>query len=416
MTGTDTRHVLVVGAGMVGISTGLALRREGWAVTVVDPGPPGGETSSGNAGVIARGTVVPINPPALWRSLPRILAGRHPGARVDWRYALAEARFMAGLLANATPARCRRSEAALNALLDGAPAAHAGLMADAGEAHRLRRTGWLKLYPDARTFAAADRERAALARFGIDHAVLDGEAIAEREPHLTQRFSHGLWVRAAASVDDPGAVVAAYATLLTAQGGRLVSGRVRALSPAPVAAHLVDGRILAADHIVVAAGPWSGDLLRPLGVRLPLGMERGTSRLYAARGNAVLNRPILDVAGGYALAPMAAGIRLTTGADFSARDRPQRFRQLSAAEGRARILFPLDGPADPAPWAGSRTSLPDGRPAIGRVPGHPAIWCSTGHGHIGFSSGPTSAALLAALMAGRPPPFDATAFDPGRFA
>jgi D-amino-acid dehydrogenase len=174
------------------------------------------------------------------------------------------------------------------------------------------------------------------------------------------------------------------------------------------------GRV-AAGQVVVAAGPWSAALLRPLGYRPPLGSERGTSRHYRACGNAVLNTPILDVAGGYVLSPMAAGLRLTTGAEFAGRDRPQRFRQLARAEAAARQVFPLDAPADAAPWAGSRPSLPDGRPAIGAVPGRPGYWCAFGHGHIGVSSGPASGRLLAALMAGRPPPFEAMPFDPGRF-
>lgn len=410
----EGRHAVIVGAGMIGITAGLALRRGGWAVTVIDPHPPGSETSFGNAGIIGRGSVVPVNAPALWRMLPRILAGRHPGARVDARYALTAPRFLAGMLANATPARSRRTAAALNALLDGAPEAHAALMGEAGIAHRLRHTGWLKLYRGRRGASAG--ERAALERFGIAHEVLDAAAIAEREPHLAPVFGHGLWVRANASVDDPGAVVTAYAALLADRGGRIIAGRVRGLVPEPPLALLEDGQEIAADRIIVAAGPWSADLLQPLGYRPPSGVERGTSRYYRPRGNAVLNHPVYDAAGGYVLTPMAAGIRLTTGADFSGRDRPQRFRQLAAAERRAHAVFPLDGPADDRPWAGSRPSLPDSRPAIGPVPGHPAIWCSFGHGHIGFTSGPASAALLAALIDRRPPPFDPSAFDPARFA
>ena len=99
-------------------------------------------------------------------------------------------------------------------------------------------------------------------------------------------------------------------------------------------------------------------------------MKRGYHMHYGALGDAVLERPVLDIEGGFILAPMARGIRLTTGAEFAPRDAPPTPVQIDRAEALARRFFPLAERADAAPWMGSRPCLPDMLPVISRAPRH----------------------------------------------
>ena len=126
---------------------------------------------------------------------------------------------------------------------------------------------------------------------------------------------------------------------------------------------------LDAGEAVVALGPWAPDLLEPLGIDLPLAVKRGYHRHFRPRGNAGLTRPVVDAEIGYCVAPMEQGLRLTTGAEFAARDAPPTPVQFDRLMPAAKALFPLGEPVEAAPWMGSRPCFADSRPVIGRAPG-----------------------------------------------
>ena len=106
---------------------------------------------------------------------------------------------------------------------------------------------------------------------------------------------------------------------------------------------------MTARDVVVAMGPWSDQVFRPLGYSIPLHVKRGYHLHLEPRGNAVLNHPVLDTDLGYLLAPMNRGIRLTTGAEFAHRDAPPTPVQVERALPRARALFPLGERSTPSP-------------------------------------------------------------------
>jgi D-amino-acid dehydrogenase len=166
---------------------------------------------------------------------------------------------------------------------------------------------------------------------------------------------------------------------------------------------------------VVALGPWSMDLLEPLGYRLPLATKRGYHMHYKAKGNAGLTLPILDEEGGFVITPMERGIRLTTGAEFARRDAPKTPVQLAKTEKLARGLFPLAERVDPEPWMGARPIFPDSRPVIGAAGRHKGLWLAFGHQHLGFTMGPATGRLLAEMITGEKPYVDPAPFSPARF-
>jgi D-amino-acid dehydrogenase len=136
---------------------------------------------------------------------------------------------------------------------------------------------------------------------------------------------------------------------------------------------------------------------------------------YKPDGNAVLNHPVLDVDGGFVLAPMTKGIRLTTGAEFAARDAPPTPVQVDRTEPLARDIFPLGRRVDPEPWLGRRPCLPDMRPVLGPAPKHKGLWFSFGHNHHGFTLGPVTGRLMAEMMTGETPFTDARPYRADRF-
>jgi len=417
LSAANNADVIVLGAGIIGVSTVLHLQKRGRSVILVDRRAPGEETSYGNTGIIQREGVVPYPFPrqigllaqyALnmrteahlhWSALPKIA----PWLYRYWRASTAE-----GLAATSRAAR---------PLIERCVIEHEALMVEAGIAGMLRRTGYLRLYRSGEALAASrmkdERDRET---YGVNSQPVDAARLAELEPHLTGPLVGGVLVPDPVSVPDPSAVAKAYARLLEEKGGRVVVGDARSLAPLRNGwqVRTAEGPVSAA-AVVVALGPWSDDVLRPLGYRPPFGVKRGYHMHFKPRGNATLNRPVLDAQYGYAMTPMVKGIRLTTGAEFALRDAPPTPVQLKRVEPHAREIFPLAERVDAEPWLGRRPCLPDMLPVIGRAPRQDGLWLNYGHHHLGFTLGPVTGRLLAELVTGEAPFTDPEPYRADRF-
>ena len=293
-----------------------------------------------------------------------------------------------------------------------AVAEHEALMAEADALRYLRHTGWLKLYRSEHGFAATAPERALAAELGVSLRVLDADAARVLEPSLAPVFRHAVFWEKAASVSNPLAVTRAYAARFAAIGGTTVRADAMSLHHRDKQWRVVtDEDPIDAPAAVVTLGPWAGDLLAALGIKLPLAVKRGYHLHCRPRGNAGLARPILDADIGYFLAPMEQGVRLTTGVEFAVRDAPASPVQFARLLPLATELFPLGEQVEQTPWLGARPCFADSRPAIGRAPGQPGLWLAIGHGHSGLTLGPATGRLLAEMMS------DATPFcDPAPYA
>ncbi|WGS01333.1 FAD-binding oxidoreductase [Bradyrhizobium sp. ISRA443] len=406
--------VAVLGAGMVGISAGLAARQRGLSVIVVDRREPGSETSYGNAGILSSGSIFPLNTPALWKNLPKYLTNQHPALRWNIPWAIANAGWVMRFLASTAPSQTKPRAVALRGLIGTSLKLHRGWIVQAGAGSRIRETGWLKAWRGD-GLANARAEQAALAEFGIKSEVLDRQAISALEPNIIPAYSVGLLHTQTASVDSPGAVVKDYASMLAAGGGVIRLSEIRRIAPQGDGwrVQLGDGEI-AARHVVVALGPWSAELLRPLGYRVPLAFERGYHQHFAPNPARKLLRPIHDADGSFVMTPMEQGIRVTCGVELAARDAPSNFSQLDTVVPLARSVIEF-GDAVGERWRGARPTLPDSLPMIGPAPRHRGLWLAFGNQHIGFTTGPGTGAAIAAMIAGSAPPFDTQAFAPSRY-
>ena len=412
-----TRNILVLGAGMVGVSVAWHLARRGHRVTLVDRREPGRETSFGNAGIIQREAVRPYAFPRDLGTLLRVL----PNREVDIRYR------PTGMVSAAVPllqywhnsggARYDRIVKEWASLIMRCQDAHAPMIEAAGAEDLIRKGGWLELY---RTQSALD-ERVAKARedrerFGVEYEVLSAEQLQAAEPYLARELVGAIHWTQPWMVSDPGALVQAYARNFEEQGGRLLQASVEGITREGNGWHVTTSEgALEADQVVVALGPWSSDVLMQLGIRVPLFVKRGYHMHYSTEQGATLNHWVMDAERGFLLEPMRAGIRLTTGAELADLNAPPKYKQLAAAERAARNLFPLGKRRDAEPWKGARPCMPDMKPVIGPAPGKDGLWLAFGHGHQGFTLGPATGELLAQMMDGETPAIDMTPFAVDRF-
>jgi D-amino-acid dehydrogenase len=291
-------------------------------------------------------------------------------------------------------------------------------MGEAQILHRLRENGWLFLYRSAAAYAGSQLARDTMDHFGVATETLDRKALSDLEPALRPIFDSALWIKDASSVDDPSQVVQAYARLFVARGGLIRQAGVAGLQ-----AHqdkhwkVLDdaGGHHEAERVVVALGPWSKAFLAPLGISVPMAFERGYHMHYGSAEGMTLKRPVYDTGGAYVLSPMERGLRLSTGVELDDCEAPPRHAQLELAEKAARQAISMGERMERDVWLGRRPTLPDSRPIIGEMPGRPGLWLAFGHQHVGFSTGPGTAALLGAQMYGDVLPIDPEPFRAGRF-
>jgi D-amino-acid dehydrogenase len=317
--GSGPIDVAVLGAGIVGVSAGIAAQQRGLSVVVIDRREPGSETSYGNAGILSSGSILPLNQPSLWKALPGYLGNTSAALRWNPIWVMRNFDWVARFLGNAVPSRTRPRAAALHGLIGASLKLHRDWIVKANAGQRIRETGWLKAWRSDAT-EAAKREQALLAEFGIKSELLDRQAISALEPDIVPVYKTGLLHTQTASVDSPGAVTKAYARMFSAAGGEVRQSEVKAIEPQGDGWRIVfsDGA-LSARHVVVALGPWSADILRPLGYRVPLAVERGYHLEFAPNPARSLQRPIHDAEGSFLMTPMENGIRVTSGVELTDR-------------------------------------------------------------------------------------------------
>jgi len=407
---------IVLGAGIVGTSIALHLAKHGLAVALVDRRGPGEETSYGNAGIIEGSTLLPHAFPRGLSALLRIALKRATEADYHVGFLPRIAPWLMAYRSQSAPARRMAFADAMRPLFARALPEHEALIAEAGAGRYLRKTGWLKVYRGDASFADTVPERELAMRLGLPHQVLDLDGARELEPALAPTFRHGIFWSEAASITNPLALTKAYAARFTALSGLVLKGDARSLhrNGAQWRIETPEGPIDAA-VAVLALGPWTPDVLGAFGLRVPLAVKRGYHRHFRSRGNSGLTRPVVDADIGYCVAPMEQGLRLTTGAEFAARDAPPTPAQLDRLLPAARALFPLGEPVEAVPWMGSRPCFADSRPVIGPAPGQPGLWLAFGHAHWGLTLGPATGRLVAELIAGADPFCDPRPYRADRF-
>jgi len=413
-------NVMVLGAGITGITTAWFLRRAGFHVSVIErQDDVARETSFANGGQISVSHPEPwANPSAPLIALRWI--GR-AGAPLKLRPRLdaEQWQWMAGFLRECLPWRSRRNTAAIAALAVHSLAELRQLREIAGiaDAYDARGRGVLHLFFEAASFARAQDRIGELAAFGIELRSCTAAQCVGIEPALTAsvpRLAGGLY----APDDESGDTMRfsqALARILASDGVRFHYGacveRLRA----------VDGRIigvevchagardtLSADAVVICLGSYGRRLLRPLGEHLPIYPLKGYS--ITAPVHDAMCAPqvsLTDESRRIVCSRLGERLRIAGTAELNGYNLdidPARIAamlewaetRLPGAIDRERVI----------PWAGLRPSMPGGVPIIGRSRHHENLWFNTGHGTLGWTLACGSASVLAKLMRGEKPPVE----------
>jgi D-amino-acid dehydrogenase len=415
-------HVVVLGAGLLGVTTAYYLAREGHQVTVVDrQKEPARETSFANAGLLTPGHAYawasPRAPMILLKSLWRT------DTALRWRLKMDPGMWAWGLkfLANCTAAKNRANTVIKVRLCSYSLAETAAVTAETGIAWDRSQSGALYLYRDPDHFRAGRENFKLLADEGVEAKTLDAEALAAFEPALAGmkgRFAGAIHTPHDESGDARKFTVA-LAEFCKSRGVDFKLGakitRIDRTGDRVTGIDTDQGRVQG-DAYVLALGSYSPLLTKSIGVKMPIYPVKGYSvTLPITDPDAAPAHFGVDEANLVAFARLGDRLRLTATADFAGYDTsfaPGDFTHMMRV---ARELFPRAAAYDrPEYWACLRPMTPDGPPIMGPSP-LSNLWLNTGHGHIGWTMACGSSRVVVDRMLGRKPEIDDTPFRLSRY-
>jgi D-amino-acid dehydrogenase len=405
---------VVIGAGIVGLSSALYLQRDGHRVTILDPREPGTATSFGNAGGIVVSSCVPLGTPGVLRQVPGMLFDPKSALSVRWRYLPRAMPWLVDFVRASRPSRVEEISKALTALNAGATEAWRDLMRDCGSTDLIRQVGWLKVYETTAGFEKAAANRALERRRGHRIDELSVDELRQLEPNLAPIFRHASIDWECSFILEPIKVTTAMAATFIARGGRIERDSVMSLSRDTEGVRVSSeqgSRVV--ETAILAAGSWSRKFLSDLGVRPKLESERGYHLMLPTPERNV-GRPVVNVERHFVLSPMQSGLRLASGEELAGLEAPPDFTRIKRLLPEAKRMLPGLDTEIVDSWLGRRPATPDSLPVIGKAPGLEGVICAFGHGHLGMTQGPVTGRIVADVVAGRDPQVALSHFSPTR--
>jgi D-amino-acid dehydrogenase len=413
----DLRDVLVLGGGAIGVCTAFSLAERGLRVALVERGQIGSGCSHGNAGWIFPSHSMPLPAPgAIRRGLRWMLDPESP-LYIRPRPSLALARWLWNFRRACREPAMRRTYAIRRELSLASLELYAKLAALPDLAFGFTRKGVLIACRTEAGLRDLEHEVALLEAAGGEATRLDGAGLREHYPSLAGGLPGGARFPADAHLNP----------------GDFVRGLGRELERRGVAIHLESEVLeiewrrtrgvrllttrgeLRGEELVLAAGAWSSELARSLGLSLPVESAKGYS-LTARRPEGTPELPVMLAEAKVFVTPMGEHLRFGGTLELAGLDLRVNLRRVRAIERAVPEYLPgLPTPEVVETWRGLRPLTPDDLPIIGRPAGTQGLVLATGHGMTGISHAPITGELVAQLLCGEPTSLDLAPFSPDRF-
>lgn len=417
MASTEPQTVVIIGAGIVGMSCALFLQHDGHAVTVVDRLDPGLGCSYGNAAGVALSEIVPISKPGLMTTVPKWLLDPKGPLSIRPSYFPTVMpwllRFMAAGKAHRVSALAEAAASLSHKARDDF-----GIVLKAADAQDMLFCDFCAaIYDHEHEFRNNKWQWDLRAENGFPYRKISGAELHELEPDVSADAGCALIMDGWRNIKDPYRLVTMMAERFQGDGGTLVKGEVRSIETADRAVssvRLADGASLSGDRLVIAAGAWSHRLAKPLGSSVPLEADRGYNKTMPNTGIA-LKRQLVYESAGIAITPLPQGLRIGGAVEFAGVDAAPDYRRSDYLVEKAKRILPGLKDTSGEKWMGPRPGLPDFVPVISGSPHFGNLFYAFGHGHLGLTWGPTTGRLIADMITGRPIDIDMTPFRVDRF-
>lgn len=409
-------QIIVVGAGIVGVSCALWLQRRGHDVIIVDRTGPASGTSYGNAGVLAAAAVVPVTTPGLSRRAPGMLLNKNSPLFLKLAYLPKIVPFLAKYLGYANDRHVDHYGSAMFKILHDTVEQHQSLAKGTGAEKFISSEDYCFGYETKAAFGADSYGWKKRAAAGYEFDAVSGTEYAQYDPIFGDVFHTVVRCKNHGRISDPGKYVETLADHFVNNGGTLQICEVTDIE--------VDGDIikklktsmgvLTADTIVFAMGPWSKKIAHKLGVKVPFESERGY-HIELVNPSQMPKSPMMIASGKFVITPMDGRLRVGGVIEFGGLDKGPSRAPFAMLKRQVASLLPDIKYDSILEWMGHRPAPADSLPLIGANDLMGASYSAFGHQHVGLTTGPKTGRLIADLIDGNQPNIDLGAFDPMKY-
>lgn len=410
------KQVIVIGAGIVGVSSALWLRRAGCDVTLIDRQDPGQGTSFGNGGVLAACGVAPVTYPGMVGKAPGLLMDRDFPLFLRWSYLPRLVPWLVKYLSHANVGDTERIARGLTGIVSDSVEQHLALVRGTPAEEFLQQSTYSFAYPDRAAFDSDAFTWGLRREAGFVPEIIQGESVREFEPSLGPSTQFLAVMKNHGMITDPGGYVGALATQLQQEGGTVIKASVAGfdLMGGHIKAVETDQGRFECDQAVLSTGVWSKKLMGLLGLDVPLETERGYHIVFREPTDQP-KAPLMMTRGKFVATPMKAGLRCAGIVEFGGLQAGPSKAPLAFLRRMVRESFPNMQASEEIEWLGHRPAPSDSLPLIGKV-GSTGVIAAFGHHHIGLTGGPKTGRMVADIVAGNRPNMDMTPYEPKRFA
>ncbi len=410
------KKIVIIGAGIVGICTAVELINRGFSVTVIDPHEPGSQTSYGNAGVLTDTSLMIINNPQLLKSLFSLIFKKNTSFRYSKLFVFSRLSWVINFLMFSKRKHMEIAAKVLRELQVLSLKTHKKLINKTKSNNNIVSPGWLKVFKTPLSFEKYTYELNILDKNKAEYTVLNTAEIKKLFPDLQFKYYKGVLFKNSLRVKSPIELSRTYFKNFIKSGGnfykeickdiKFINGNWTVF---------LDKNKKIFDEVIICTGPWSKDFLSNLGYKIPLAWERGYHHQFSTKKDIDISPAIHDVDGGFVFSCNKNKVRITSGVELNFRKAASNDEQINDVVKKLKTILPLKNKLTKTPWLGSRPTIADSLPIIGKAPKHKNLWFNFGHNHIGLSTSAGSGVVLADMIQNKKTSINIDPFLPNRF-
>ena len=389
----------VIGAGIQGVCTSLALIKKNFKVTLIDRDSPGKNSASyGNAGHFSPYASVPINRPDILVDIPSMLLSSTGPLALKWNYVHKMIPWFLKFIKNCSKKNMLHTAKYMHQILDLALPAYDELFQDIDISGLVESKGiiyfWTKKDLKSRELEINIRKE-----LGVEQQLLTPDEIHDLEPHIKKIYHSGILYPGAKHTRNPKKILLKLFDLFLKKGGNFKQENVETINftedDKPKVKTNLNSYIF--DKSVITCGAFSKKLTDQMSEKIPLDTERGY-HIHFKNHDHLLSRPVIFLNRGFGITPMEQGLRVVGTVEFGGLNNPPSKKRIFNLVNNAKYLFPeLSNHYDE--WLGFRPTLPDFLPVMGPSKNYKNLFYSFGHHHLGWTLGAISGKIIAGMIA-----------------
>ena len=410
------KTIIVIGAGIVGVSTAIWLQRSGFKVTIIDQKGPATGASHGNAGILAASSIIPVPNPSLIKKLPFYLLSKDSPVFFKMSYLPQMFPFLISYLSKSNLREVNKYAERMTPLIFDTVCQHKSLAKGTGAEKFISYQDYCFGYETEENFLNDKKVWKLRQKHGLPFEVVNGNEFSNFDPFYKDLFDVIVKCKNHGKINDPGLYVKTLCDHFLSQGGELIISKVNDISSKNLNDVIVkiESDSLIANKIVVATGAWSKKILKKFKIKMPLESERGYHVEYV-EPNFYPKVPMMLTSKKFVITPMDGRIRVAGLVEFAGLKALKRKPPLNLLKNKIKVLFPDLKYKEKIEWLGHRPALVDSLPMLGYLDKNKQILVAFGHQHLGLTAGAKTGRIVSDLIIGNDIKLKISNYRPNRF-